>query len=607
MPPPPQQEIPPLREAFAQFKRLLKLIRPYWNPLARGIVLGLVLGILGMAPPYLGKLLIDEVYPSHNVTLMNVLVGGLLAVTVAQAVMTGIRGYFTNYTTAHLSNATFLLFFNHLQHLRSRFFDEHRVGEIMSRFGDVRSSLTTVSQVFETLVVNGAYLILVPPFLFLLQWKLALVALISIPITALVTALSARVLRKMFKQTAEAYADVGAYQVEVLSHIRTLKVMAAEPAIYARASREMHLALGAQLRATGWAQFSNSLVTAIRAIGTALFTWYGWTLILAGEMTLGDYIAFTAYIGFLYGPLQSLTGLFSQFQQSAVSLGRMFEYLDMPVEQDPSNSYALPGPIQHRVKGDIELRDVHFGYSADKVILNGVSLHFPLGTVSAVVGSSGAGKSSVLRLVTRMEEPMAGAVYVDGTAINTIPIGELRRQMAVVWQEFALMQGTVWENLTMGATNPTRAQVDEAVRLCRLDELMASLPLGYETPVGEWGSTLSGGQRQRMALARAIVRDTPVLLLDEATSNVDMQTETEILRDLFAQLRGRTIVFVTHRVQTAALADNIYVIAGGKVADQGTHAELMQGSELYRTLHAGGGAVDDGRRLRAVPQGGATR
>ncbi|HEX8432088.1 MAG TPA: ABC transporter transmembrane domain-containing protein, partial [Longimicrobium sp.] len=478
MPPPAGKEIPPLREAFAQFKRLLRLIRPYWGPLSRGIVLGLVLGVLGMAPPYLGKLLIDEVYPSHNVTLMNVLVGGLLAVTVAQAVMTGIRGYFTNYTTAHLSNATFLLFFNHLQHLRARFFDEHRVGEIMSRFGDVRSSLTTVSQVFETLVVNGAYLILVPPFLFLLQWKLALVALISIPITALVTALSARVLRKMFKQTAEAYADVGAYQVEVLSHIRTLKVMAAEPVIYERASREMHNALGAQLRATGWAQFSNSLVTTIRAIGTALFTWYGWKLILAGEMTLGDYIAFTAYIGFLYGPLQALTGIFSQFQQSAVSLGRMFEYLDMPVEQDPASSYVLPGPIQHRVKGDIELRDVHFGYNADKVILNGVNLHFPLGTVSAVVGTSGAGKSSVLRLVTRMEEPNSGAVYVDGAAINTIPLGELRRQMAVVWQEFALMQGTVWENLTMGAVDPTRAQVDDAVRLCRLDELMASLPLG---------------------------------------------------------------------------------------------------------------------------------
>ena len=203
-------------------------------------------------------------------------------------------------------------------------------------------------------------------------------------------------------------------------------------------------------------------------------------------------------------------------------------------------------------------------------------MNFPRGRVTAIVGPSGAGKSSLLRLVLRMEEPDGGQVFIDGSPVTMLPMVDLRRQVSVVWQEFALMQGTIWDNLTLGADDPSRAAVDDAVRLCRLDSLVAELPHGYETSVAEWGATLSGGQRQRMALARALIRDTPVLLLDEATSNIDMQTETEILRDLFSRLAGKTVIFVTHRVQTAALADQIVVVEAGRVVGVGTHAELMR-------------------------------
>jgi len=604
--PPPPAEIPPLREAFQQFMRLLRVIRPYWGPLAKGMVLGLVLGLFGMAAPYLSKLLIDEVYPSRNVTLMHVLVGGIFAFAVASTIMGAIRGYFTTYTTSHLSNATSLLFFNHLQHLRSRFFDEHRVGEIMSRFGDVRSSLQSVSKVFETLFVNGAYLVLVPPFLFLLQWKLAIVALITIPLTVVLTTLSARIMRKYWKKSAEAYADLGAFQVEVLSHIRSFKTLAREHYIYDRASTQMKAALNVQLKAGGYGQVFNGLNGIIRAAGTALYTWYAWRLLIAGEMTLGDYIAFSAYIGYLYNPLAQVTGLFSDFQQSAVNLGRMFEYLDMPTEQDPALAYTPTPPLRTVLEGDIRLRDLSFGYTPEKLVIKGVNLHFPRGMITAVVGHSGVGKSSLLRLVTRMEEPVAGQVFFDGIPATSITLPDLRRQVSVVWQEFALMQGTIWDNLTMGADNPSRADVDDAVRLCRLEELIKDLPQGYDTPVGEWGSTLSGGQRQRLALARAVIRNARILLLDEATSNIDMATESEILRDLFARLENKTVVYVTHRVATASLADQIIVMESGSVTATGTHAELLRDSQAYRELLGGGeGALDDGRRLRAVgPAGG---
>jgi ABC-type bacteriocin/lantibiotic exporter with double-glycine peptidase domain len=197
------------------------------------------------------------------------------------------------------------------------------------------------------------------------------------------------------------------------------------------------------------------------------------------------------------------------------------------------------------------------------------------------VGQSGAGKSSLLRLICRLEEPVQGHVLFDGVSGASIPLPDVRRQIAVVWQDTSLLKGTIWDNLTMGVSNPSRVLVDDIVGLCRLDELMAKLPGGYETHVAEWGASLSGGQRQRISLARALIRDTPILLMDEATSNIDQQTEGAILEDLFSYRSGRTTLYVTHRVSTVSTADKICVMAAGKVVGVGTHESLLATCDPY--------------------------
>ncbi|HEU4560624.1 MAG TPA: peptidase domain-containing ABC transporter [Longimicrobium sp.] len=577
-----------------QYRRLLVMLRPYWGSLARSILLGLVIGMVGMAPPYLSKLLIDEVYPSRDLPLMEVLVVGLLVIAVSVAAMAAIRGYFQLHVSARLGSAAMLLFFNHLQHLRSRFFEQRQVGEVMSRFGDVRQSLSTLSQGLGTVFVQGVYLVLVPPFLLLLEWRLALVALAVAPVTAGLTLLSARVLRTYYQRMAEAWGDFRAYTIEVLSQMRTLKVLSAEHLIFSRVRGQAETTLSAELHAGVVSEGFNMATTAVQAIGTAALTWYGWTLILQQEMTLGTYIAFMAYVGFFTQPLTQISRMFAAMQQSGVSLARMFEYLDEPPEQDPNAAYHEPGPVKVQLRGRVELRDVSFGYTADAPVLEDINLVIHPGELTAVVGQSGAGKSSLLRLVCRFEEPVDGYVLFDGRNGTELPLSDVRRQISVVWQDSNLLRGTIWENLTFGTDNPGRIAVDEIVGLCRLDELLSRLPKGYETPVAEFGASLSGGQRQRILLARALIRDTPILLMDEATSNIDQQTEGQILADLFARRSDRTTIYVTHRVSTVQAADRICVMRHGRIVGVGSHESLTATCDTYVDMVNAGGR-DPGR------------
>jgi ABC-type bacteriocin/lantibiotic exporter with double-glycine peptidase domain len=604
LPTPPAPEHPPtLREALRYLARLMRLVRPYWRGLGTGIILGSTVGVIGLITPYLSKVFIDTVYPSRDVALMHLLVLGLLVASVASTIMSALRSYHSQVLSAQMGSATNLLFLNHVQHLPARFFDEHSVGEVLSRFGDVRTALSALTNIIQTVLGSGIYLLLAPPVLLLLNWKLALVSLVTVPVTTLVATLSGRGVRRYWQQSAEASAALSALQVEVFNHIRTLKTLAVEHHVYRTASRQTEVALRAQLTAGGLGVLVGLFNGVVRTGGMAFFTWYAWRLVLRDAMTLGDFVAFSAYIGFLTGPVNQIMGLFSQFQQTAVTLGRMFEYIAEPPEQQPELAYRSPPPIP-RVRGELRLDRVSFGYVPARPVLHDVSLTLAPGTVTALVGPSGAGKSSVVRLLCRMVDPTQGRILLDGVPIDATPLRDLRRQLAVVSQEPAVLRGTVWENLTYGlddAQSPrVRARVADAVGICRLDESLRDLPNGYETSVAEFGATLSGGQRQRLAIARALVRDAAVLLLDEATSQVDVGTEEEILRDLFTNVRDRTVLFVTHRVCTAALADQVCVLNAGGVVGVGNHRDLATSCEVYRRLLGAAGRDAETRSLKLL-------
>ncbi len=578
------EEIPKLKDSVKYFKRLALLIKPYWGKLLKGMSLGIVVGLLGMITPYLTKLLIDEVYPTEDINLMHVLVGGILAISITSSLIGVIQGYFNLYVNSVLSNSTSLMFFNHLQHLKVKFFDDHRVGEIMARFGDVNRSLNSVNKVLQTVFTNGIYLLIAPPFLFLLQWKLAIVALISIPFTVIIIAITGRFMRKLWKKSSEAFADLNAYQVEMLTHIRAIKSMILEKHVYKKADDQIKNALSLQLKAGGLGQLLGLSSGILYALNTALFTWLGWTYILSNEMSLGDYIAFTSYIGYLYRPIREFVNLFSEFQQSSVNLSRMFEYLDSPVEQPTNYIFQPSQKVNKNIHGNIELKNVWFGYKPDVPVLKGVALKIEKKSVTTIVGQSGSGKTSILRLLVSFDQPEKGEILYDNLPSHNFSLQDIRSQIAVIWQEFSMFKGSIWDNLTMGVENPDRKLVQEAVKLTRMEEHINSLKEGLETPIAEWGASLSGGQRQRLAIARAIIRNTPILILDEATSNIDMKTESEVLNNLFSVFNDKTYIFVNHRITSTKLADKIYLLDKGEVVDSGSHDDLYARSDFYKTM-----------------------
>jgi ABC-type bacteriocin/lantibiotic exporter with double-glycine peptidase domain len=595
--------VPSLQEGIGYASRLLQMLRPHWRRIAKGIGMSAVISIFGLVSPLLSKMFFDNVFADRDYTFLNVLVVSVLVVTVASALMNAVRSYYGQIISSRMTTEVGLLFFNRLQHMETRFFDERRVGEILSRSGDLNRSIAFVTGIFQTFLVNGIYLITVPPLLLLLEWRLALLALVTVPLTTGLSVIAGRSMRRLSKTTLEVSAEVSGYSVEVLSNIRVVKAVAAEAETFARMRERMVSMQAAQLRAAAFGIVISVLNGLVRAVGAALFSWFAWRLILDQRLSIGSFIAFSAYLGYLVGPVGQFAGLFTSFQDSAVSLGRFFEYYDLPVEQDPVASVAARATPLRRIHGVIEFTGVTFGYDPNCPVITDVSFKLEPGTVVALVGTSGAGKSSIVKLLLRLYSPQHGSITIDGASIEGFSLVDLRRQIGVVWQENGVLRGSLRENLTLGAGMVSDEEIFDAVRLSRLDDFVGSLPNGLDTEVSEWGGTLSGGQRQRLGIARALVRRNPILILDEPTSNLDASTEEALLGMTLPRVRKSAVLLVTHRMVSARLADRIFVIDGGRVSGGLPHEDLLTIHAGYRALwQAAGGASDETTATHEPPR-----
>jgi ABC-type multidrug transport system fused ATPase/permease subunit len=570
------------RRTARRISTLARLAAPYRKQTTLAIVSLLLATLLSLAPPYLAKLAVDGVENGRSLSHIGVVVGAFLATGVAALVATSAQTYYTGWTGERILADLRNRLFRHLERLSLGYFERNRAGVIISRLtNDVEALDQLVTDGVTTLVQNTLILLGSAIILFFLDWRLALATITVLPLMALATALFRIYSSRAYRAVRERLALVTATLAEDLAGMRVVQSFTREDANLRRFEE-----VNAHYRqANHQTVVTNGLyfpfVDLLATTATAIVLGYGGYRYFDGSITIGTLLAFMLYLTNFFDPVQQLSQLYNTFLAAVAALDKIMDVLDEePEVTDADAAQAIP-PIH----GHVHFDNVRFRYRTGPEVLHGIELDVPAGTTVALVGHTGAGKSTIAKLLARFYDPQDGRITIDGVDLRDVTQESLRRQLGVVPQEGFLFAGTVHENLAFARPDATSEEIVRAAQAVGAHEFILRLENGYETELGERGARLSLGQRQLIAFARALLADPRILILDEATSSVDIGTERRIEEAMRTLLEGRTAFVIAHRLSTIRDADLIVVLEHGKVVEQGSHAELMAARGLYTQLY----------------------
>ncbi len=566
-------------------KRLLTFLTPYRTQVRIGMALSLLIACLGLASPLLLKAVIDKAIARGS---MPMLLGLSLAYLAVQFLNWRV-GYDQQVRLATLAqNVLFDLrdtLFGHLQSLSLDFFDSRASGRLISRLtNDIEALNDIITSGAINLLADGISLLGVVGIMLWLNWRLALMTFLLIPVIAVVSRLFGRKARVAFRESRKKIATVTANIAESISGVRVTKSFGREEQNLQRFDTVNRENMKASLAAVLVFAIYFPVLELIAAVGTMLVLWQGGLMALhhVPGATVGLLAAFLGYVERFFQPIRNTTRLYNSLQSAMASGERVYQILDTePTVNEKPDAVVLP-PVQ----GAVAFEDVHFGYLPEQEILHGLSVRIAPGESVAIVGPTGAGKSTLIALLARLYDVNSGRITIDGLDIRDVTMDSLRRQLGVVLQDSYLFSGTVRENIAYGRPDATDADIQQAATHVGADRFIVRLPQGFDTPVEERGQRLSAGQRQLISFARAVLADPRILILDEATASIDAYTETLIQNALRVLLKGRTSFIIAHRLSTVIEADRILVLQQGRIVEQGGHLALLAQNGLYAQLYA---------------------
>lgn len=562
--------------------RFWGLLWPHRSVLVQIVIASLLLQAFGLITPLFTQIILDRVIVNKSLITLQVFCIGLILFGLWRIGLGAIRRYLLDYFFNQLSLIFTSGFINHTLKLPLKFFESRQVGDILTRVQETRKIQAFLTQQAISTWLDVVMVFVSVGLMLYYNWQLTLLVLATIPPIAILTVVASPFLRQLSREIFHEAAAQNSLLVEMMTGIATVKAAAAEQEVRWRWEDRLTSTFNVKFKAQNLSNSLNSISGLFNTLGSTALLWYGATLVIQDHLTIGQFVAFNMLIGRVTSPILSLVGLWDQFQEILVSVERLNDvFASQPEESSQKALLVLP-----ELRGEVQMENVTFRYNEeeDSNILQNISFEAYPGQTVAIVGRSGSGKSTLVKLIQGMYHTTSGRVCVDGHDIRHVAPHSLRSQLGVVPQECFLFSGTILENITLYRPEFTLEQVVEVAKLAEAHAFIQSLPLGYNTKVGERGATLSGGQRQRIAIARALLDNPRILILDEATSSLDTESERRFQQNLARIKRDRTTLIIAHRLSTVRNADCILVLDRGILVEQGTHDELMALEGLYYHL-----------------------
>ena len=562
--------------------RMISFAKPFWHLMVATLALMMFSTIIGLLPPYLMKILIDQVLvPQKNFHLLMYIVLGLLSINLTLTILGVINGYLSLKLNQSLTYRIRKILFEKLQRLSLAFYDKYSTGSLISRIvDDVNRVQTFLTQSLGLIIIDITTIAFIGVILFSLSSWLSLIALIPIPVSYIGTTIYRKFSRRYYHRLWRKWSYVITVLTENITSNIVVKTFGKEKDMFKKFTRSLTEFIGMNFSVFKFEQKFWPAIGFSFTISSLLIWWIGGLKVLSGELSLGSLTAFTSYMWRFYQPINRLVNNLRVLQRATISGERIFEIIDADLEvkdEDDAQDFEF--------KGQIEYKKVWFTYDGIYYALRNVNLKVKPGEHIGIVGPSGSGKSTLVKLLLRLYEPQRGDILIDGVKINKIKLEAIKRQVAIVMQNPRLFSASIAENISLGKENVTLEEIITAAKAAKAHDFIMKLPEAYDTHVGLNGSRLSGGERQRIAIAAAILKNPKILILDEPTSALDAITEEEVTEAIDNLTRGRTTFIIAHRLSTLRNVDKIIVMDRGGIVEEGTHEELMKKDGLYKKLY----------------------